>query len=167
MASIESLISNDAFLEAILKAKNGEEVKDLFKKEGIDIDDDQLANLQKAFSEKLESEKIQNASGGSGINWKEMEYSGLSGMGHGGAEGMWIGAGIGAVAGVIDASIKASRGGIKDTWQFVKEALKTSIKSSLVGGTVGIGLSGVSGVLHNIGIQADKGLNGNSSQNHQ
>ncbi len=156
MNNIEKLISNDVALDKILKANSGDEIKTILKENGMTISNEQLANLQKSFSKQIE-----NISGGSAINWGRMKDAAQVGTGRGGEHGMYWGAGLGAVAGVVDATIKARKGGVKDSWHFMKEALKTSIKAGFLGGAAGLGLGSATQALHELGDQGKKGLNEN------
>lgn len=160
--SINKLASNDECIKKILSANNGEEVKKIFKDQGLDLTDEQIENLKKAFADQLiklntmpdkELEKV-----GGGMDLKKVGYAAESGVGHGGAYGMWVGAGIGAAAGVVDASIKAYRGGVDTTWGFMKEAFKIAVKSSIVGGAAGGGLGLLSGSLNEVGKQGEANL---------
>lgn len=161
--NINELISNDKCIKRILKANDSNEVKQVFEENGLNLTDEQIKNLKKVFADQLiklnsmpdkELEKI-----GGGLDLKKVGYSAESGIGHGGAYGMWIGAGIGAAAGVVDASIKAHRGNIDTTWGFMKEAFKIAVKSSFVGGVAGGGLGILSNSLYNVGEQGSNDLN--------
>ena len=158
MDNIEKLMSNDDFLEKLLSANSEDEVKNIFSENGVTVDDNQIKNLQKSFSEKLSEIDVGNISGGKMFDKERIGYSATSGLGHGGSIGMWVGAGVGAVAGVIDASRKIGKGKVQDTWGFIKEALKVSIKASFLGGAVGAGLGVASGPLHELGRQSDEKL---------
>lgn len=160
---IDEIISNDECIKKILKADNSKEVKQIFKEKGLDLTDEQIENLKKVFAEQLiklntmpdkELEKI-----GGGLDAQKAGYAAQIGIGYGTAHGMWWGAGIGAAAGVVDASLKAYRGGVTDTWGFIKEAMKVAVKSSLIGGATGGGLGILSGTAYEVGKQGEANLN--------
>ena len=71
---------------------------------------------------------------------------------------MWADIGIGAAAGVTEATIKACKGNISSIWKFMKEAFKIAVKSSFLGGAAGAGLGVLSGSLYEVGSQGDKSL---------
>lgn len=156
---INNLELDDEFVKKIMKANNNNEIKDLFKTKNLELDDKQIENIKNIFLGKLkelDDTDIENVSGG--LNKDEVAHAAQSGIGHGGAWGMWIGAGVGAAAGVIDASVKTYREGFKSTWDFMKNALVTSVKASLIGGASGAGLGILSGSLENIGDQGSEAL---------
>ncbi len=157
---IEELMANDEFVSKVLNTNNNKEVEQIFKDFGVDVTSEQVENLRKTFLEQLNKVKdndFENIVGGT-MNGREIGNAAQKGVGYGGAYGMWCGAGIGAVAGVVDASVKAYNGKVKDTWSFIKEAFKISVKSSLLGGAAGAGLGVASGSLYNIGEQGDENL---------
>lgn len=50
---IDEILSNDEFIEKILKANSSEEVKQIFKEEDIDVTDEQIENMRKALNIKI------------------------------------------------------------------------------------------------------------------
>ena len=156
---IKKIISDNKCLDKILEANSNDEVKQVFEGEGLYLTDSQIENLKKVFEDQIinlcqiDDESLEKIGGG-----KDYKNAAYKGGGYGGAYGMWVGAGIGAAAGVVDASIKAYRGGVDTTWGFMKEAFKIAVKSSLVGGAAGGGLGILSGALHNVGEQGSADL---------
>ena len=156
---INNLELDDEFVEKVMQANDNNEIKELFKTKNLELDDKQIEDIKSIFLEKLrklDDIDIENVSGG--LETSEVAHAAQSGIGHGGAWGMWIGAGVGAAAGVVDASVKTYREGFKSTWDFMKNALITSVKASLIGGASGAGLGVLSGSLKNIGDQGSEAL---------
>lgn len=156
---IEEITSDEKFLTRILLANGSEEVKNTFQEKGVNLSNKQVEELRKNFLNRLiklkplDDKTLLNISGG-----KNYTAAICKGGGYGGAYGMWVGAGIGAAAGVVDASIKAYKGQISSTWDFLKEAFKISVKASFIGGVAGLGGGLLSGTLFDVGQQGSDKL---------
>lgn len=70
MKKLEELLKNQEFAKKVIEAKTDDDVRELFKAEGHDLTDDELAELKKAGAEAIElikkmtEEQILNATGG-------------------------------------------------------------------------------------------------------
>lgn len=140
--AVEKIISDDNFLERILKATKNDEIKLVFKENGIELTDKQLENLKNTFKSrlsKLDKIELENISGG--INKEKLGWATLKGAGEYGRGGLWAGAILGATAGIVDTTIKAKKGKISTSFEFLKEVLKTSIMASTIA-TMGGAISG-------------------------
>ncbi len=171
LENINKLISSDEYMKRILLANNVDDAKQVFKEANVDVSDTQIQNFRDCFSNNIKKlneisdcdlEEINGGTGG--YNTTRTLHAAQAGVGYGGAYGMWVGAGIGAAAGVVDASIKAYKGQISSTWDFLKEAFKISVKASLVGGAAGAVEGLISGSLLDIGDQGYKNLSENKKQ---
>ena len=158
------LLSDDECVRSIVSASDSEEVKQIFRGKGLDLTDEQVEDIKNAISNELiklsnmSDEEVEKIVGGADSNLRRVGYAAKEGIGHGTALGMWIGAGVGAAAGVVDASMMAYRGRIHSTWDFIKLATVTAIKSSLLGGAVGGGLGIASGPACEIGEPGGRAL---------
>ncbi len=133
---IEKIISDDVCLEKILKADTDDRLKEIFLEYGLNLSDEQIELLKNEFKEKLKNTKKLDAKTldqiSAGTNNERLKYAALEGIGNGGYYGLWSGMILGATAGITDASLKVKKGKIDSSWDFIKEVLKTSIKSSLI-----------------------------------
>ena len=170
LENINKLISDDECMKKILLANNIEDAKRVFEEANLDVDYNQLQNFRKVFSNNIKkiseipSSGLEKISGGKKYGVERAVHAGITGVGYGGAYGMWVGAGIGAAAGMVDASIKAYKGQISSTWDFLREAFKISVKASLIGGAAGAGGGLLSGTLFDVGQQGSDKLEEDKKQ---
>ncbi len=135
---IKNIISNDKCLDEILEADDNNQVKEIFKRNGLNLNIEEIENLRKIFKNKLENvgnlneNNLDKVTGG--IDKERLSYAACKGLGNGGYFGMWSGAILGATAGMVDNIIKARKGKVDSSWNFVKDVLKTSLKASFVAG---------------------------------
>ncbi len=127
------IVSDEKFLKRILLADRSDEVKKVFQEKGINLSNEKVEELRNIFINQLaklypiDDESLINISGG-----KNYPAAICKGVGYGGAYGMWIGSGIGALVGIVDSSLKLKKGEINTSWEFIKGVLKNSILTSVV-----------------------------------
>lgn len=145
---IQKIISDDKCLDRILEANNDDDVKQVFKEEGLILTDNQIKNLRQIFEDHLiklsqiDDEKLEKIGGG-----KDLKNAAYKGGGYGGSYGMWAGAGLGAIVGVVDAGIKIRKGNIDSSWDVIKGILKASILTSAVSGAAGLTTGTIASVI--------------------
>lgn len=163
---IDEILSNDEFIEKILKANSSEEVKKIFKEKDIDVTDEQIENMRKALNSKIKElntmsdDAMGQISGGKvGVNAsRRLGYAAQHGAGEGAMWGTWIGAGVGATAGMIDGIVQSVNGNIDSAWGYFKVVAKDTLKGTLLGTLSGTGVGTLSATAHEFGKQGKKGL---------
>ena len=134
---IQDVISNDVCLKKILSADSDSEVKQVFDEAGIALDDNQVKKFKETFIKQIiklhqiEDEECLSAVDGG----KDYKNATLKGGGYGCYYGMWIGAGLGALAGIVDTGFKIKKGQLDTSWDSIKNVLKFSIIASIGSGT--------------------------------
>ncbi len=145
---IQKIISDDKCLDRILAANNDDDVKQVFEDGGVTLTDSQVQNLRKIFEDQLiklsqvDDENLEKICGG-----KDYKNAAYKGGGYGGAYGMWAGAGLGAIVGVVDAGIKIRKGNIDSSWDVIKGILKASILTSAISGAAGLTTGTIASVI--------------------
>lgn len=163
---IDEILSNDEFIEKILKANSSEEVKQIFKEEDIDVTDEQIENMRKALNIKIKElntmsdDAMGQISGGKvGVNAsRRLGYAAQHGAGEGAMWGTWFGAGVGATAGMIDGTVQLVNGDIDSAWGYLKVVAKDTLKGVVLGGATGGFAGAFSETAHEFGKQGKKGL---------
>lgn len=72
--------------------------------------------------------------------------------------GTWIGAGVGATAGMIDGIVQSVNGNIDSAWGYFKVVAKDTLEGSLLGTLGGGGVGVLTETAHEFGKQGKKGL---------
>lgn len=136
---LNKIVSSDKCLEKILNASNNQEIKDIFKTEGLDLSNEQIESIKSNFRNKimcldknLDEDFLENVSGGKNIDVENAMYKGI---GYGGNCGLLAGLGIGAISGAVDTIIKIKNKQLDTSWDAIKGILKTSILTGIVAST--------------------------------
>lgn len=157
---IDEILSNDEFIKKILEANSSEEVKQIFKEKGIDVTDEQIENMREKLNSKIKElntmsdDAMGQISGGK----SRLGYAAQHGAGEGAMWGTWIGAGVGATAGMIDGTVKLVNGDIDSAWGYFKVVAKDTVEGVVLGGATGGFAGAFSETAHEFGKQGKNGL---------
>lgn len=140
MVDLEKLLSDDKFLDKVVNCKNDEEVKKAFKENGVDLTDEQMANIKtnlKKAAEDLSQEELSEVSGGLKKRYTLEVDSKVSDMANAAVAVGAFGGYLGWIRGALKAR-RTFRGG--NQYDAFKHVFKSAVKGGLKGAAIGAGV---------------------------
>lgn len=151
--TMEEILVNEECLKKIYAAQNDEEIRQVFREKGLELDEEQMESLKQLFKEalqeveKLSSQELEYISGGK-LNTEYIKDNAAAGLGIGGATGIGIGATIGGMYALIETLIKSKTndGFLKNYSKIIAKTAAAAAMTGAIGAGIGGSIGGLAGM---------------------